>query len=531
MPLSEDERLRMRYLQLKRKKAASAPIPVEDEKKETEGTFAQRLGFGGTPEQRTLFGLPQDTESKIFPRATKTREKAREDKKSTAKEFLQTTGSGMADLLSLPGRAIAATPTLAPGGEKFGEALKRKEAPKESGMIRKITESIVRDPAAIPVATATAGLGPLVKAGKVPAVIAGGAEGAVAAGTKQIEEFGEKGKIDPVRAGAEIGVSALTAGALDKLSPVLKKKASKFLTNILKPKKTAGLMGFDAEDIFRLKVDGTVGQTIKKASEKTTALTKEVDNIVNDFVKKNPDKKIFSNEIFTKTIGKIKKGSAKNILADEKDAAEKTIKNIFNGLQSSGKLGNLDAKGLRELKSELGKIAFKKTTALTDDDIVKRKAAKLIWKDVAESFKKFVPDAAEKSKNINTLMTIKATAEDAAERIGKKNAISLRDMMALTAGGATVPIVGPIPAAGVAAGVAAKKFLETGRGPKYLRNIGRAAGSPVGQLGASTLAGKTMADLLKKDEDPEETKKKKSKDENKELKKKIRNRSFPRNKL
>ncbi len=504
----EEKKNKPRFLQ--------APLVGEDEPKKTKGTFAQRLGFGGTQEQRTFFGLPQELESQVFPRAIKTREKALEDKKISAKEFLQGAASGITDLLSLPGRATAASPTLLPGGEKFTEAIKRKKAPEKSGAIRKVAESVVRDPAAIPVGLATAGLGPLLKASKVPAALAGGAEGAVAAGTKQVEEFGETGKIDPVRAAAEIGISAVTAGALNKLSPVLKKRAAKFMTNILKPKQKAGLMGFDAEDIFKLKVDGTVNQTIKRAGDKASTLTKEVDGIVSDFVKNNPEKKVYSNEIFSNTLKNIQKGNEKTILAGEGKAATSAIKNIFEELQTRGALGDLDAKGLRKLKNELGKIAFKKTTALTDDDVVKRKAAKLIWKDVAESFYDFVPDAAPKSKNIHTLKTIKNTAEDAAERIGKKNAVSLRDLMVLSAGGATVPLVGPVPAAVAVGGIGAKKFLETGRGPQLLRAAGEAVGKPGAQMGASIAAGKTLSELLaqrkkkeKKEKEEEEKKGKK----------------------
>jgi len=510
MPLSDDEKARMRYLQLKKKKALSAvkTQEAEEEPKKTEGTFTQRLGFGGTPEQRTLFGLPQDAESKIFPRAVETREKAREDKKVTAKEFLQTAGSGMADLLSLPGRAATAAPTLLPGGEKFGEALERKEAPKDASMLRKIAESVTRDPAAIPVGVATAGLGPLLKAGKVPAVLAGAAEGVVGAGTKQIEEFGETGKVSPLKAAAEVGASALTAGALDKLSPVLKKKATNIITKIINPKKKAKLMGFDAEDIFKLKVDGTIKQTIKKAGTKKNVLIKEVDDIVENYMKNNADKKIFVNKHFSNALDKINAGKLKNISADEAKTARSSIKEIFKELQSSNDLGNLDANGLRRLKNKLGKMAFRKTTDLSPDaDIAKRKAIKTIWQDVVDDFYKLVPDAKGKSSDIHKLDVIEGAAKEINEKIKEKGGklfnLSLGDLVALGA----VSSFGPIPAGAVTAGVVGKKALTTGPGAQAVRFTGKAIGRPSIQLGGAAAAGKTMAELLKSKKDEEKDRK------------------------
>jgi hypothetical protein len=435
-------------------------------------SFAQRIGATGEPELRTPFGLPEQpaafatgvAESASLGTANLLPGFKRE--KEMAEKFPKTKAAGEIAGAFIPGSGTA-------GAFKLGTKGAAKLIPKAAPLVQK--------------------------------AVGAGIGGAITGGIRGTVEEGGFDPVEGVKTGVKEGVtSALLTAGFEKLAPVLKKKAANFMESVLKPKLKFKTQGFEAEDIFKLKVDGTVNQTIKKASEKSNSLTKDVDNIVNKFVKANPEKKIFSNQLFVDTIDEISSGKGKGILANELKTASKEVKNIFEGLQQTGKLGELNAAGLRDLKKELGKIAFKKTPQLTDDDVVKRKAAKLIWQKIAGAFEDFVPEAAEKSKDIRKLILIQDVAEDAAKRIGKKNTISLRDMMIIAGSGGTIPLAGPVGPIAALAGVGTKKALETGRGGQLIRATGEAVQKPAVQRGTARATTKLL-DLFKPPEERKQT--------------------------
>ena len=69
-------------------------------------TFTERFGMGADPEKKTLFGLPENLEKKVFPTASQL---PKGGKGTGIKGFGQEIvagGVGALDLLSLPTRAL-----------------------------------------------------------------------------------------------------------------------------------------------------------------------------------------------------------------------------------------------------------------------------------------------------------------------------------------------------------------------------------------------------------------------------------------
>jgi len=195
-------------------------------------SFLQRIGIGGTPEQRTLLGLSEGAEETVFPRASETKKKNLEDGKVSFKEGAQHIASATADAFSIPGRTIAAAPSLIPGGKTFSESFAQKKATEKKGIgkLGEFAGNILRDPSTIPAALATGGVSTVGKGvlGKIAlGAKAGAQEGVASAATHQIEKFGETGEVSPGEAVAEVASSTVLGGLFPALGALRAKGMSK----------------------------------------------------------------------------------------------------------------------------------------------------------------------------------------------------------------------------------------------------------------------------------------------------------------
>lgn len=396
----QEDRDRLRYLQLKAKAGQKNITGQSDEdesqKEETKGTFTQRLG-AGTPEQRTHFGLTQQAEKEVFPRAAKYKKEAMEDGKLTMGERLRGGAAGAADLLSLGGRAIASAPTLLPGGEKFSDAIQRAEAPEKSGFIRTTAESIVRDPALIPATVSGLGLGKTIgSVGGAAAKVAAGAgagaiEGAVSAGVHQLDKFGKTGKVDLGEAAIETGTGALVGGAIPAAGAIVKKSAKKL--NKLVGELAEWTTGID-EKALRMGGNIPERELLKKAYDKQYEIGRElVATIENahtqmdgyeDVIKALDKSPSINIQPFTSKLHKLK---GKPLTKEMKGVASKLEGKIdeFRQLATKGDAGNVRPLDLLEFRNEIDKIIGSGFYKDSDPYIT---ALKSIRHDIKDSFVK-----------------------------------------------------------------------------------------------------------------------------------------------
>ncbi len=191
MASEQEERERLRYLQLKAKAGMGTSPPA-----------------GGPTLYEAISPLGSESRGKV----------------GGGRQF----ANEAADAFSLFGRMVASAPAMIPGGETYPEAVSRTKGKEREGFFGNIAQfagDVMRDPAT----TATAPLAPLVPGGGGAlatlgrAVGLGATEGVVSAGAHQMEKYGQTGRIDPMEAAGEIGISAATAGLFNGLGQVIKK--------------------------------------------------------------------------------------------------------------------------------------------------------------------------------------------------------------------------------------------------------------------------------------------------------------------
>ena len=353
---------------------------------------------GVTPPGRHPVRLTPGVERAVFPRAMKVAAKEGEAPIKTAGRVM---AGGVADILSIPGRALAAAPTLAPGGEKFGEAFARKGAPENAGIVRKITESIVRDPA-LPLAAATAGAAAPARTalGKMgQAALLGTKEGVVSAAVHQAERFAEQGDFDALDAIVETAMSAATAGGLKGLGDVLgeglKKAGKKIQLSSIRPSKKAVGTGFNVDNIFKHNLEGTLEESLEKSEKKIIELSQELAgeleesttrvNVL-DLLQKVEDDLIGTTQKKAAQTGNLK-------------AIKKALEDYSDDITEATADGNLDLLSANLLKRSVGKQGAWNVIQPTADIVAKQKVANKLY----GFLRRQIEDAAKDSEAIKRI--------------------------------------------------------------------------------------------------------------------------------
>lgn len=437
--------------------------------------------------QRPFFGLPPTAEKIAFPRAVETREKGGGP--------LRTAIPGALDIISAPGRAIAALPALVPGGETFVEAFGRRQAKPQKGIARigEFIGTTIRDPitavsgfAGAPIKTAAKTL-----AGRAAQVAGRGATAqAVPAITRQIEESARTGRVDIPRqlgeAGIEIGLGAVgeTAGAI--AAKAATKAGQKLLASSAKIKDvTAKIAGSNVAEGLQQTVNdvaefglesplGNFGKMAVKADKKISIENKKLDDLMNAFAEQNPETVVDIDEIFVDYLDDIENNRIVNFFGKE-DQATKTASNIHKALEKRGLAGEQPVINLRKIKKTMaeGLKLFKKGKFQIGEEPLSKQVGELAHLRIADRLNEFIPEAKQLNDNMRRLITTKKALIEAHKRTGNHNFISLRT--AILAGGGVAGIGGQsIDAllAGLAAS-AALGSLAKGRGASALIRAAR----------------------------------------------------------
>lgn len=400
------------------------------------------------------------------------------------------------DAASLPGRAIASLPALAPGGESYSEALARKKG-KEGTGIKGAIGSIVRDPAtlmsmtgggaasgAIGKGVAQAGLKGL--AGKVATGAGIGAvEGAISGathGTEAVSE-GEAAPMEALKGAAlETGVSAVTGGALPaigagiaKTGGIVRDKATDLAQAAYKPTKSALKKGFDPENIYKYDLGGTFEQTLNKSAKKLNELDDQIDNILTKASNDIPDAKISPVKAIDNFIANVESGQIDDYFADE-DMAIATAEKIKSAFEKRGMLNDIDLKQVREAKSLLGRKAYKSGVLKSEEGALKDRVGQDIYDALKIELESIVPEISEPNKAMSEIIPVKRAAEEAIDRFGNRNQIfSASNIGTALTGAVGSTLVDPTMAGiGTLGLLGAKTFLDRGRGAAVADITGKA---------------------------------------------------------
>jgi hypothetical protein len=449
------------------------------------------------PGKKPFFGLPPEMEKTLFPRAVETREKGGGP--------LRTAVPGALDVISLPLRAGASLPALAPGGETFTQALGRIGGKERQGIgkVAQVGGDIMRDPltilagaAAKPLKISVSGIGAGIKA----LGLRGAAEQAIPAVTRQIEESSRTGKVDipgqSIAAVKEVGlggIGSIAGGMVAGGSTTLGKKLMK---SVAKTKDvTAKLAGKDvakgleeiASDIVNYNLESTTGgfkTMAKKATGKIEDKSKALDQAIKNYIEAQGDTGIDIDKIFKTFENDIKKGKELGVFGSEKTAVT-NLKNIYKALKLRGMTGTQPVSKLREIKRTMreGLNLFKKGKFGIGDDPVKSQVGEIAELRIGEELNRLIPESKGLNEDMRRLYTTRRALIEADKRTSNHNFLSLRTAILTAAGiggGSWETLMAGLGASMVlgvpAKGRGASAIIQIGRQPELLRQTGRIIG-------------------------------------------------------
>ncbi len=417
-------------------------------------TWKQRAGIGGTPEQRTFFGIPKQLEKEIFPRASETQEKTLNEKeKPSFFDDLKKAASGSADFYSLPGRAIASLPSLAKGGETYSEALQRKTG-KEGTGISGFVGTVLRDPALIPASIATGGMniaGKPLLSKVLSGAGAGLREGITSSGVHQLEKFGETGRVSPKEAAIETATSTLAGGAASGIGALIdpikkatseavgdlfKKAGEKIEISTLKPskrvikdvyvKKGENPTQKFIDNVFKYGLDGDIDTALKKINGKFDDLSSQLSAKI-----KASDAKIDIEAAFARSVDKLTESPSKSF-GSNKDL-EGIVKNILGEIQYISPDGIVSIADAQNIKRAVGtKGAW--VNGLTDPEAAARqKVYNAFYSELKQEIEKNAPDGVKEiNRQLSDLMPIEQAIIERIPVKTRNDMVSLTDVIGTT---------------------------------------------------------------------------------------------------
>lgn len=328
----------------------STPEPIPDRLR-SDVTFAGSEGAGKTA-------------SGLFPRTAQ----AAAEGKSYGRQVL---GAGL-DLLSLPGRALAAT------GRDKGDGYLNSMADQEG---KSFVGKVLRDPATgatvltAPLAAAAgtaaagvraAGLGAkLLKAGSLGSRLAGAgaagaAEGVASAAAHQAENVNQGKDVNLGQAGLEVGVNALLpmgtgvlgAGAKKALSGlgwVGKAHGNQVITSTIRPNLKDMKDGFRIQNVFKNGLEGTLEETQEKLGKRFDELSGELAKRIDASTEK-----VDLVDILDQSLQDIGGKKAENFGSNQQ--FENVANQILEEINTISPNGVMDLATAQQIKRRLGKM-------------------------------------------------------------------------------------------------------------------------------------------------------------------------------
>lgn len=266
-----------------------------------------------------------------------------------------------ADLLSafsLPGRALASTPTLIPGGESFTEALGRTGAKPGTGFVASLPDAILRDPALLPsMATGAEALNLAKAAGvaskPIRAIAKGATEGITSAGIHSAESVAKGEQPDKLSGLTEILMSAAVPGGASLAKPFNNKIYTKL----------ASELGGVSEKTLKTASTKTGRAALKDAAGKQQEvgqkILQDLENIDSVMPERAEISKALSNMFYvpTSVISVLESAKVKNAVGKAKkanDDIDKLIADIKNeATLLQGKYVLPDGNTLRNIRLQL----------------------------------------------------------------------------------------------------------------------------------------------------------------------------------
>jgi len=331
-------------------------------------------------------------------------------------------------------------------------------------------------------------------AGKLaaPKIVKKGVEGlAGGAITEGVRGFSEEGDVlEGVKKGASGALTGAATGAgLTQLGGGLKRIGQSITRKAFgKQAKSFKDLGFNPDDINELDLGGTIKQTIKKSQTKLDELSKNIDDIASRNI---------PNARFN-IVNDVAKSSKQIADVAETRANEKAVQNAINRFTESFKKRGETAKELtldeyRKIKTEIGKIAFRKTKDLAPVEAARTQAAKLIYYNMMDNMAEQVPEIVPVNKLMHRVLNINTAAKDAEEIASNKNASLFAQLTTLGFGAGAIG-AGLAGNRELATGLAllggAERLARTPRGGSSLFKAGKGIGSMGAIRGVSGMTGK-----------------------------------------
>lgn len=363
--------------------------------------------------------------------------------------FIKESAAGITDVLSLPGRAVAA------GTQKFlfDEPFLRGMAKKRSG---NIVGDIVRDPSTAATAPFMAVKGPLTLAQLVKA---GAASGAVSGGGRQLENVAEGRDVDPKAAAQETVLGGAVPVGMKAIAGPLKAGGKKILESaMLKGGKKAKQQGFDVEKMLEKGLAGRASKIQGKVEDFRSAqnqkIADEVERLAEEGAELAPKKSL---SLIRGALGEIDKGTAalKNVgMSDQVQAAgDRFAKDILksqgapplpasrdelmNFLQNADPetLKNIPVSSLLNGVRQFGVLSKFNPDISPPEMQAGARAAREFWLGLRQELGNISPAIDDAFRELAETKGIQTAAQQTADRFQRNNMLSLTDTGVLTGGG------------------------------------------------------------------------------------------------
>jgi hypothetical protein len=446
---------------------------------------------------RGLFGTSPETETMLFPKATKFAGTGQvgmmeslkgKDVVGTAKTIskpLAQSALGGLDVIGIPGRAVASIPALFDKKETFKQAFSREEAKPETNKVGKFTSNLLRDPFTLLSTLASGGAGalkqPIMKAiGKNAAM--GAATQAPVAAARQVTKSVETGKVEPkqvIDALIETGLGGLGNSVGTAVGKGAKEAGKNILKSSLKIKdKTALLAGKDVNkgvnkivgDIAKHELQAPVGGVMgiaKNSQAKINKLVNENEKALSAYSTKNPNKTVDVDDVFLDLMDEFQKGKQIGVFMNEGKAA-KIASEIYTALDLRGLGGKQPISKLPEIKSTIkeGMDIFSKGKYAINSDPILDQVGEISYLKIANELGKEIPVIKSNNAAIHDLINVRTATIEAQKRMSNWNKLGLTDAIigaGMFSGLAHRGVSSPISMLGTAGTVVGKK-IASGRG-------------------------------------------------------------------
>lgn len=275
-----------------------------------------------------------------------------------------------------------------------------------------------------------------------------------------IKELGLEGPVHKVQEKAQDIIDVIIKKTDDNIAKVLEKQT------FGDPNKIANMV-IGKDGVMKLKPAKWTGKTMLIQPK-----NKNLQKYIEDQAIKKGSTKYTATQFFIDAMDDIQAGKKLALDVTEKKAATNMLEKMYEGFGSEDLTGELDLKKLIKLKDQIGKIAFNKTTSLTEaSERMKSKTAKVLWLKIADKINEVIPQNKEPFNRVHRLITAMEVAEDALST-KKPDIASLQNLV--------------------------KNSLLTGQGVQATEKLGEIAGSRATKGGTFRSLGKIFSDKEEK---------------------------------